>query len=81
MVWFYVRGGERRSCETRLAADGEGYELAVEDGSGTHVEAFGSLARLLSREHELLSAWRAQGWRHVSDVRSRRPPPSSSVSS
>jgi hypothetical protein len=77
MVWFYVRGGERRSCETRLAADGDGYELVIEDATGAHVEAFDRLTRLLAREHELLSAWRAQGWRSVKDVRSRRasPPP------
>ena len=65
MVWFYARGAERRSCETRLSADGDGYELVVQDGSATHVESFASLRDLLSREHELLSAWRAQGWRTV----------------
>jgi len=31
MVWFYARGAERRSCETRLAPNGHGYELVVRD--------------------------------------------------
>lgn len=74
MVWFYARGSERRSCETRMAAAAEGYELVVEDATGTHIELFVELPRLLAREHELLSAWRAQGWRLVTDARSRRPP-------
>jgi hypothetical protein len=71
MVWFYVRGNERRSCETRLALDGQGYELIVTDESGTHTERFSELHKLLSREHELLAAWVALGWREASAVRSR----------
>ena len=63
MVWFFGRGYENRSCETRLAADGDGYELIVTDGDMTHSEKFADLPRLLAREHELLAAWRAQGWR------------------
>ena len=65
MVWFYVRGPERRSCETRLAAEGGGYELIVTDGAAVHVEKFLELPKLLAREHELLAAWRAQGWREA----------------
>jgi hypothetical protein len=64
MVWFYARGQERRFCETRLADDDKGgYDLIVTDESGSHIERFLELSRLLSREHELLAAWRAQGWR------------------
>jgi hypothetical protein len=63
VVWFYALGPERRICETRLAAEGDGYELVVTDSSGTHVERFPELSELLHREHELLAAWRAQGWR------------------
>lgn len=65
MIWFYQRGKESRTCETRLAADGNGYELVVVDGTGAHTETFPDLPRLLSREHELLAAWRALGWRDV----------------
>ena len=63
MVWFFGRGYETRSCETRLADDGLGYELVVTDAGGVHVEKFADLSRMLAREHELLAAWRAQGWR------------------
>jgi hypothetical protein len=70
MVWFYVRGRQRRSCETRLSLDGAGYELVVTDARGCHAERFDDLARLLAREHELLAAWRALGWR---DVTASRP--------
>ena len=62
MVWFYARGPERRSCETRLALVGEGYELVVREGKQVWVESFADLPTLLSREHELLTAWKAQGW-------------------
>jgi hypothetical protein len=64
MVWFYARGAERRSCETRLAIEGDGYELVVRDASETRIERFTDLPKLLAREHELLAAWRAQGWRN-----------------
>lgn len=63
MIWFYVLGTERRVCETRLAADGDGYELIIGERGGTHVERFRDLPELLRREHEVLAAWRAQGWR------------------
>jgi hypothetical protein len=66
MVWFYSRGADKRSCETRLALDGQGYELIVTDADGVHVERFDELSNLLAREHELLAAWRAQGWREAS---------------
>ena len=33
MLYVFVRGSERKTCETRLSADGTGYELVVaEDG-------------------------------------------------
>lgn len=66
MIWFYTRGDERRTCETRLSAEGAGYELVVADASGVHVEAFTEMASLLAREHEILSAWKALGWRESS---------------
>lgn len=65
MVWFYSRGADTRTCETRLALDGQGYELIVTDADGPHVERFNELSNLLAREHELLAAWRAQGWRET----------------
>jgi hypothetical protein len=65
VVWFFHLGGERRSCETRLAADGAGYELVIVEGRHEHVEQFDRLPDLLSREHELIAVWRARGWRGV----------------
>lgn len=76
MVWFFVRGRDQRSCETRLAAADAGFELIINDGSGDHVETFADIAKLLSREHEVVAAWRAQGWRP--NARSKRVPGSAS---
>lgn len=63
MVWFFALGRDSRRCETRIARDGGGYELVVTDASGEHTEHFANLANVLSREHQLRTAWRAQGWR------------------
>jgi hypothetical protein len=72
MVWFYARGTERRSCETRLALDTSGYELVIRGAEGERVEHFAQLQDLLAREHQLLTAWRAQGWRSVTIQPPRR---------
>lgn len=65
MVSFFQLGTEKRGCETRLAADRIGYELVLTDEHGrAHIEAFDTLQKLLSREHELICAWLAQGWTH-----------------
>lgn len=69
MIWFYRRGNESRTCETRLAADGVGYELVVTTDGQVQIEHFDELNKLLAREHELLSAWRALGWRQASTGR------------
>ena len=50
------------------------YELVVTTDGVTRVEPFKDLAGLLSREHELLQAWRATGWRET-----ETPPPADSV--
>ena len=65
MIWFYRRGNESRTCETRLAADGVGYELVVNADNHVQIERFDQLNKLLAREHELLAAWRALGWREA----------------
>ncbi len=51
------------SCETRLNPDGPGFQLVITVNGETRLESFSSVAALLQREHELLRAWRAQGWR------------------
>jgi hypothetical protein len=65
MISFYCRGPEVRSCEVRLVNDGPGYELLIIEGPRQRTERFGSMMALLSREHQLLAAWRALGWRDV----------------
>jgi hypothetical protein len=64
-LYFFRRGDAAMSLETRLDPDGPGYQLVVVENDATRVEAFSELPRLLAREHELLLAWRAQGWRDV----------------
>jgi hypothetical protein len=71
MLYFFRRGQESLSCETRLNPDGPGFELVVTQQSASHVERFETVAGMLQREHELLQAWRAQGWTEVG----KRPAP------
>jgi len=63
MIYFFRRGAESLSCETRLNPTGPGYELLVTEHGKQRTEAFATLADMLAREHELLQAWRAQGWK------------------
>ena len=62
MLYVFERGRERKTCETRLSPDGTGYELVVAEDGVERVDRYTSMERLLAREHELLQAWRAQGW-------------------
>jgi hypothetical protein len=62
MLYVFLRGQERKTCETRLSADGEAFELVVAEDGVEHIDRFRTIERLLSREPELLQAWRAQGW-------------------
>ena len=63
MVYFFRRAQSRMMCETRLSPAGPGYELVVTTDGVVLVESFTELAAMLAREHELLQAWRATGWR------------------
>jgi hypothetical protein len=65
LVYFFRRGSASLTAETRLNPEGPGYQLVVTEDSQAHVETFETLQRLLAREHELLQAWRAQGWSEV----------------
>lgn len=62
MIYFFRRGQSRLAAETRLNPLGPGYELVITTDGVAHVEPFEDLPALLSREHELLQAWRATGW-------------------
>ena len=65
LLYFFRRGEAALSCETRLNPDGPGFQLVIVEDGIAHIEDFAELPRLLAREHELLLAWRAQGWRDV----------------
>jgi hypothetical protein len=62
MLYVFLRGPHTKTCETRLSADGAGYELVVAEDGVERVDRYASIERMLAREHELLQAWRAQGW-------------------
>ena len=63
MLYVLARGEQRISYEIRLGQDEAGYELIVRYEGSEQVERFSDMRRLLAREHELTSAWRALGWR------------------
>jgi hypothetical protein len=65
VVYFFRRGGEAITCETRLDPDGPGFQLVLTENNTSRIEYFDELPKLLAREHELLRAWRAQGWRDI----------------
>jgi DNA segregation ATPase FtsK/SpoIIIE-like protein len=71
MVYFYVRGPEHRLCEVRLNPHGPGFELVVEESDRVRVEWFETLPLLRAREHEILTEWRAHGWREPARLRTR----------
>ena len=65
MLYFFRRGDAKLSCETRLNPEGLGFQLVIVENGNARIEDYDELSRLQSREHELLHAWRAQGWRDV----------------
>ena len=65
MIYFYRRAGDMRTCETRLEADGEGYELIVSDGTESRTEHYPDARALGDRESEVRQTWFAHGWRVV----------------
>lgn len=76
VVYFFRRGESRVTLETRLNPAGLDYELVVTMDGATHIEGFQEMPALLSREHELVQAWRAMGWREgVAPTRVATPRP------
>lgn len=73
MMYFFRRGEQNLTSETRLNPDGPGYQLVIRENDEVRVESFDALPMLLAREHELLQAWRAQGWTEAGQT-SRTPP-------
>jgi hypothetical protein len=73
MLYFFRRGPVALSCETRLNPEGPGFQLVITEDAVARIEMFSDLPALLSREHELLQAWRAQGWRDVGAPKATPP--------
>jgi hypothetical protein len=64
MTWIFIKGKQQMSCETREAM--LWYELVLTDASGVQrFERYTERAGMLRRQHELLCAWKAQGWREL----------------
>ncbi len=65
VLYFFRRGTDAMSCETRLNPNGPGFQLVITENDRERIEDFVELPLLLTREHELLQSWRMQGWRAV----------------
>jgi hypothetical protein len=64
--WLFAKGSQRMSCEAREAM--LWYELVVTAPDGVvRVERYTERAGMLRRQHELLCAWKAQGWRELEE--------------
>jgi hypothetical protein len=64
MTWLFTKRNQRMSCESREAM--LWYELVVTGPDGIpRVERYTERAAMLRRQHELLCAWKAQGWHEL----------------
>lgn len=61
----FERGSNTRSCESRVNAEGDRFELVVTRNGETRVEVFASLEAMLTREREMVSGWTAHCWRQI----------------
>jgi hypothetical protein len=61
---LFAKGNQRQSCDVH--EESLWYELIITEPSGkTRVERYTERAQMLRRQHELLAAWKAQGWRQL----------------
>ena len=64
MTWLFAKGQQRMCCEAREAM--LWYELVITEPDGVpRVERYTERAGMLRRQHELLCAWKAQGWQEL----------------
>ena len=71
MTCLLAKGGQRMSCEAREAM--LWYELVITSPEGVvRVERYTERAGMLRRQHELLAAWKAQGWQEMEPETARR---------
>jgi hypothetical protein len=61
---LFAKGDQRQSCDVHEAS--LWYELLITGPNGVkRVERYTERAAMLRRQHELLTAWKAQGWREL----------------
>jgi len=61
---LFAKGKQRQSCDVLEAS--LWYELIITEGNAAkRVERYTERAAMLRRQHELLTAWKAQGWQEV----------------
>ena len=65
MTYVFARGTEQKAYEISRKPSGSGYALTITDGVKQNHESFHELADLLAREHQLRTAWKAEGWRET----------------
>ena len=67
MIWVFAKDRQKRSCEAREAM--LWYEIVVTEPNGVvRVERYTERAGMVRRQHELLCAWKAQGWRELEEA-------------
>ena len=67
MVWVFAKDRQKMSCEAREAM--LWYEIVVTEANGVvRVERYTERAGMLRRQHELLCAWKAQGWQELQEA-------------
>jgi hypothetical protein len=60
----FAKGNQRQSCDEHEAS--LWYELVITLPNGTRrEERYTERAAMLRRQHELFTAWKAQGWREL----------------
>ena len=63
-MMLFAKGNQRQSCDVHEAS--LWYELFITQPNGVlRVERYTERAALLRRQHELLTAWKALGWREL----------------
>jgi hypothetical protein len=61
---IFAKGSQRQSCDVH--EESLWYELIITAPNGvSRVERYTERAAMFRRQHELLAAWKAQGWREL----------------
>jgi hypothetical protein len=60
--YFFTRGDQTRTLEIRVDPGATSFEILVVDGDREHLEQFGSLDDLMTRERVIFNEWGSDGW-------------------